>query len=229
MADESKPKSGGGCLTKLVTTIVFAAALGLGVALVFAVLPQEYPDAGGGEVSKRDLKLVLKNSVERGYAVTIEEQEVNQWLARVLEAKQGGVLGGQVELKRVWVRLGDGVGEVVMEREAFGRRFTVSMFLAVEQTEEDGKVRTQVHLHGGQFTDAVQRPMRGGRFGRLVVPQGFLILVLPAFQELADQFDEEIRYGFEEMSRISIEEGKLVLDPRNPAMEMKGLLPGTTY
>jgi hypothetical protein len=47
-----------------------------------------------------------------------------------------------------------------------------------------------------------------------VVPQGFLMLVVPAYEQLAGIYQEEIHLAFEEMSRIRIEPNRLVLDPR---------------
>jgi hypothetical protein len=61
--------------------------------------------------------------------------------------------------------------------------------------------------------------------GNLVVPQGFLILVMPAYEKLAALFSEEIDLAFREMSRIKIEKNQLVLDPRDPADS--GMIPQT--
>jgi hypothetical protein len=127
------------------------------------------------------------------------------------------LLAGVVSLERVWVRLTDGQAELVMERKILGRPFTVSMFLQIEQTQSIRKIGTEVLLHGGPYHELLPRPTRGGRFGKLVMPQGFLIMVLPAYQKLAAVFTEEIHLGFEEMARITIEKKLLVLNPRAPS------------
>ena len=90
------------------------------------------------------------------------------------------------------------------------------MFLQVEQTETAKGLSTQIHLHGGGFHEMVPVPTRGGRFGRLTVPQGFLIMVMPDFRKIAGLFETEIKLGFEDMSRIRIEDKRLTLDPRKP-------------
>ena len=72
-----------------------------------------------------------------------------------------------------------------MERKIMGRPFTVSMFLRVEQLQGSKGVKTEVHLHGGAYHESLPKPPRGGRFGKLVVPQGFLLLVMPAYEKLA--------------------------------------------
>lgn len=223
MAEPSKPKSGGGCLGKLFFLILLVAACGLGAAVFFITQPQDLSDVGGygpmanRKTPARDLKVVLRNSLDRGYPVTLTETEINQWLGRTLLAKQGGLLADQVALERVWVRMEPGVAEVIMERRFMGQPFTVSMFLQVEQLQGPKGVRTEVLMHGGPFHESVPKPLRGGRFGQLVVPQGFLLLVMPAYQKLAAVFRDEIHLGFEEMSRINIGKNRLVLNPREPS------------
>ena len=228
MADASKSKSGGGCLGKLLFLFLLAGAGGLGAALFFIAQPQDLTDIGGyGAAGKpaplRDIKAVLKSSIDRGYPVTLTETEINQWLGRTLSVKQGGLLAEQVSLKGVWVRLEDGYAEVVMERSVMGKPFTVSMFLQIQQLQGPRGVRTEVLLHGGPYHETVPNPPKGGRFGKLVVPQGFLLLLMPAYEKLAAVFPEEIRLGFEEMARIRIENDRLVLDPRASAGDPAGL------
>lgn len=228
MAEPSKPKSGGGCLGKLVMLILLGGVLGLGSAMFFIVQPQDLTDIGGyGPSAKgnpaREMKVVLKNSVDRGYPVTLTELEINQWLGRTLETKQGGLLAGQASLDRVWVRLLDGYAEVVMERKILGQPFTVSMFLRVEQLQGPRGVMTQIHMDGGPYHANVPKPPKGGRFGKLVVPQGFLLLVKPAYEKLVPVLQEEITLGFEEMARIKIEKNRLVLNPRDPSSDPMGL------
>ncbi len=228
MADSSKSKSGGGCLGKFLFLVVLLSAGMLGCALFFITRPQDLTDIGGyGPQGKaapvRDLKTVLKNSVTRGYPVTLTEAEINQWLGRTLTTKQGGLLAANVTLDRVWIRLEDGHAEVVMERRIMNHPFTVSMFLQVAQTESVKGLHTEIQLHGGPYHESLPKPPRGGRFGRLVVPQGFLLLVMPAYRNLAALFQEEIHLGFEEMARIKIEKNRLVLDPRIPGADASGL------
>jgi hypothetical protein len=114
------------------------------------------------------------------------------------------------------VRLRAGVAEVIIERDVAGYPLTTSMFLQVEQTESAEGISTQIHLHGGGFHELAPIPARGGRFGQLTVPQGFLIMVMPDFRKIADLFETEIDLGFQRMARIKIEDKRLVLDPKEP-------------
>jgi hypothetical protein len=89
------------------------------------------------------------------------------------------------------------------------------MFVSIDCTEEAGRNQKQVHLHSGPYHENLPRPVRGGRFGQLVVPQGFLIFVMPSFQQLAKEFSKEIKLGFEEMSSTRFEKRRLILHPRD--------------
>lgn len=219
MAEPKQPKSSGGCLSKLLILPLLAAAIGLGTAVFFVVQPQDLTDLGGyGPTAKaapvRDMKVVLKNAIDRGYPLNLSEAEINQWLGHTLVTRQGGFLEGKVTLERIWVRLEEGRAEVIMERNLLGQPFTVSMYLQVERMEGPKGPMTEIRLHGGPYHPDFPDPPEGGRFGKLVVPQGFLLLVMPAYEKLAALFPEEIELGLREMSRIKIEKGHVVLDPR---------------
>lgn len=221
MADSTQSTSGGGCFSKLIFLILLVAAGGLGAAIFAVVDPQDLSDLRSPAptakaVPVREMKVVLKNSIDRGYPLTLQEAEINQWLARTLTTKQGGFLEGKVTFDRVWVRLEEGLAEVIMERHFLGKPFTVSMYLQVERREGPQGTFTEIQMHGGPYHADFPKPPRGGRFGNLVVPQGFLILVMPAFEKLAAVFPEEIELGLREMSRITLEKGHVVLDPREP-------------
>ena len=218
---EKPQKSGGGCiglLVKLLIVIFFAA---LGAAVFFIAQPQELTDVGGygpagALAQRRDLKSTIQSSVDRGYELTLSEDDINGYLTHTLAAKQGGLLGNNVTLDGAWVRLEDGRMEVVIERRIFGHPLTISTYLQISQTiSPTGTTNTEGVLHGGPYIKDL--PLnRGGRFGQLVVPQGFLLMVLPAFQKLAEAYKDELDLAFGHMARIRIEKEKLILDPRAP-------------
>ncbi len=221
--EDEKPKKGG-CLGKLFGLLAFALIAGLAVAVYFISQPQDLTDIGGyAPAAKapasppRDMEAVLRKSIEGDYSVTLSETELNDWLGRELKLRQGGELAPWVTLKRVWVRLRDGVAEIIIEREVAGHPLTVSMFIQVEQTEKAGVHTTEIQLHGGSFHRDVPKPTRGGRFGRLTVPQGFLILVIQDFKNVAQAFGTEIDLGFKRMARIRIGDKRIMLDPNQPS------------
>lgn len=221
--DQSKQskaaRSGGGCFSKLFFLLLLAALVGLGAAVWYACQPQDLSDLESGvqaSGSNRDLKEVLQSSIDRGFPLTLSEGEINHWLGRTLVAQQEGGLAGKFTLDRVWVRLEDDRAEVIMQRGVLGHPFTVSMYVQIQKIEDArGKV-LDIRPQGGPYHPDLPHPPKGGRFGQLVVPQGFLHLVLPAYLKLAKVFPEEIELAFSRMSRVSLKKGRLVLDPREP-------------
>ena len=219
MDDPTSQNSRGGCFSKLAFLFLITAIAGFTVVLYHVAQPQDLSDlerVDPGAPVGRDLNVVLKNAIDRGYPVTLSEAEINQWLARTLVTKQGGLFEDKITLDRVWIRLTEGGAEVVMQRSFWGRPFTTSMYVQIERMEGPDGVGTEVRLHGDPFHDDWPRPPRGGRLGQLVVPQGFLLLVMPSYQKLAAVFPREIKLAFQEMARVEIQKGKLVLDPREP-------------
>lgn len=228
MSNESTTRSGDGGLHRLLVSIVVTGCVALGLALAFIPQAQDLSDIGGYTTAAqggptRDLRPALQSALARQHELTLSETEINQWLGRTLVAKQSGGFANAVTLERVWVRLLDGYAEVVIARKILGLPFTVSMFLQVAKTQESNGTLTEVLLHGGPYAPSLPSvPLRGGRFGKLVVPQGFLLLVMPAYARLADVFRDEIHLGFEEMAHVKIAKGSLVMDPRERETDTSG-------
>ena len=229
MADEKQesPKRRGSCLGKLVSLFTFAGVAGLGVAVWFIFQPQDLSDLKGTSpvsasgAKARDLRQVLKNAVHQSFPLSLTEEEINLYLKQSLAAKQGGLLEKFVTLDDVRVRLEKERAEVIIVRSVMGRPMTTSMYFRVEQVIElNDRAVTNVMRNGGTYfpqmpdSPIAQKLMKGGRFGQLVVPQGFSHLVLPSFGKLAGVYKTELSSAFEEMARITIEDGTLVLDPR---------------
>jgi len=153
----------------------------------------------------RDVGKVLDAALKGGHTATITEKEINNYILRTLKLEQDGAFKDYVELKGVWVRLEDGVAEVIIERELMGkRRHTLAMRLSIVQTVgADGQVGTEI------------KPV-AGRFGRTRVPQGYLHLVLESFESLGRGYGGELdilKKMFRGMTRVTIGDGELVLTP----------------
>ena len=237
MAEERQdpPKPRGSCLGKLASLITFAGVLGLGVAVFYITQPQDLSDLKGTSPASatartRDLNQVIKNAVHQNFPLNLTEEEINLYLKQSLVAKQGGALEKFVTLDSVRVRLEKDRAEVIIVRSVMGRPMTISMFFRVEQTVEvNDTAMTHIIRDGGTFfpfipdSPLAQRVAKGGRFGQLVVPAGFLkVLALPSFEKLAEVYQEELDNAFRQMARIRIEDGKLVLDPRPNSSALPG-------
>lgn len=224
------PPRRSGCLGVIGYTAMLLIVLGLIAVLITAFLPQQLDDIDGyGEKSgtSRDLKVVMQNSLDRDYPLTLTEEEINGYLAKTLKLQQGGALAQSAKLSGIWVRLEDGRAEVVLERKIFGRTQTVSMYLQVERMEQpDGTLVTEISRHGGaMFPNFAPKPRLGGRIGRLSIPEGYLRLVLPAFEQVAAALSQESDLALQRMSRVRIENNKLILQPSPEQNPAEGVLP----
>lgn len=190
----------------------------LAISLFLVMQPQPMHDIDGMDPAAgtgRDVSTVLRESQQRQTTATLTEEEINLWLARTVEANQGGILGMSLKFERVAVRLSEELVEVVMVRELAGRPFTVSMFISVVQNRDGDRLDTEVNLHAGS-SRKLPPVLNGGRFGRLIVPQGFLRMIRPSYITLAEALREELDNGFTDMTVIKIEDKKITLDPRKP-------------
>ena len=115
-------------------------------------------------------------------------------------------------------RLREGEAEVVIERSFLGLKSTHSMFVQVLVEADAARSSKQVVLHGGPIAETFPALKRGGRFGRLTVPQGYLYLVRPTFFQLGEVYGKELEMAFRKMHDIRLEDGQLVLVPRQAMM-----------
>ena len=224
MSKGSHNESGGSFLGKLIGLLMFVVTVCFAIVLFYVFQAQDLSDieGNGGEVvlgSSRDLTAVLEKAIEGQYSVVLTEEEMNRMLQETLELKQAGKLASWVSIKSVLVRLEDGYAEVILVRDVAGREFTQSIFVQVQQAEDQKGLHTEVYLHGGAYHEGVPSLTKGGRFGKMVVPQGFLMLVMPDFQKIAEALEPEIKLAFRDMARYEIEEGRVTLDPRLPSRE----------
>jgi hypothetical protein len=221
MSEAKKTRFLGGCFSKLLFLVLLAVLGGMGAGLWFALQPQDMGDLGGhGPAMRatppRDMKAVLQNAIDRNYAVTLSEAEINQWLASTLEMRQGGVLAKDIKLEHFRVRLEQDRAELILMRTVFGKPFSVSMYFKVNKELSGREIITTFNPSGGRFLKDYQFPQKGGRLGQLVVPQGFLHLLMPSYSKIAALYEEEIELAFTRMQRVRFEEDRLVLDPREP-------------
>lgn len=236
--EEKAPKAKGGCVARLASLFLLLVVAGLAAALYQISQPQDLTDIAGrgaGAVGKpsRDLKAVLASALKGDYELTLTEQDINLYLRDTLKMKQGGLLADEASLDEVAVRLEGDHAEIIMVRTVAGHPFTVSMYVRVVQSElPNGNILKEVVRSRGPYHESIKRPNVGGRFGKLPMPEGFLLLVMPSFEKLAAVFRDEDagrpnkELDFvEEMARFSIVDGKLVLDPRPNVLEIP--LPGS--
>lgn len=220
MPDDSPSKPRGSCFGKLVSFLTFAGVAAMGAAVWFMWQPQDLADvkgAGPTPSGKRapDLMTAMKNSLKGGYAMTINEEDLNLYLKQVLVTRQDGFLSKYVTLDGVCVRLEEERAEVILQRRVFGRPMTTSMYIQfIHNIALDGKIEREIAPHGGLYHKDLPYPLyKGGRFGKVEVPQGFLYLIKPTIDQLGVALKPEFSEGLEGMGRITLQKGKLLLNP----------------
>ena len=111
------------------------------------------------------------------------------------------------------MRLQEDVDEVIIEREVWGKRHTISMLLEPEQTaQEDGGINTTVS--------------RGkGKWGRAKVLNGFMLLTNSSFASLREAYAAETQQiwdMFRGRFQIKVSDGVLELSPPDePSLKPK--------
>ena len=125
---KSEKKKKGGCFKFFVLLILMAGVGLLGFLTYRTFEPQDLSDIDGYRAERslipppgRHVGNVLVEAQKGGLPVRITEREINHYLIRTLKMRQGGLLADYVELQGVWVRLEDGVAEVIIEREIDGQ------------------------------------------------------------------------------------------------------------
>ncbi|MGJ8695295.1 MAG: hypothetical protein ACSHYF_03195 [Verrucomicrobiaceae bacterium] len=213
----------GKTLKRLFLLVAFLLVAGLGLGVYLSFQPQDLTTLAGYAEDDRDERVtdvpgLIEIAAKNRQPVTISERQINSWLAANLKVKQEGTFADDAELKGVWVRLDEeegGRAEIIVERVAYGRVHTSSMYLRFQRKKkEDESYTTTVSKEGGRFLGAV---LIGGRFGKLKVPQGFLLFTQDAYKTLGGLFEEEYRYISEEIitkggGRIVFEDKKMRID-----------------
>lgn len=211
------PAPSNGCLLRLAALFMTLVCAALLVAVAFAFSPQDTSDLNQKKSttssSQRDITQVLKESSERSLAVTISQNEVNQWLKKQVVAKQKGLLASHSRISDIAFRFEENLAEIVTTREIFGKNFTFSTYFSIDPIETPDGTSMEIKLHGGQFHPSMNSPLLGGRFGKLKVPQGFTTLMLPEYRALCRAFEPELEYVTQKMVRIKIKKHAIELDP----------------
>lgn len=210
MAERSKRFQAAVLLLALALLIFLFTAIGL------SFLPQDLSDLegrkedGSAEAPGRNIQRVMENAAEKGIKVTLTEEEVNQWLANQIVGTQEGALKSTVAYGGTWMRLRDGSVDIIFEREAFERLHTIAMNVEVEQLIE-GNDRMSSNIH-----------IKHGRLGQMPVPEGYLLLVMSSYKQLAATMVEEVnslKSMLEGKATIEFQEGKVIFTPRSTSSD----------
>ena len=201
-----------------VGSLPLGAAIGL-LALV-SFDPQDLSDVDGYVEDSSavipggpNLANLLENAARNKNGVRLTEEQINNYIRRTLKFEQGGWFESFVTARGVWVRLQENIVEVIIEREVWGKRHTISMLLEPEQTaQEDGGINTTVSREKGKW-------------GRAKVLNGFMLLTNSSFVSLREAYGAETQQiwdMFRGRFQIKVSDGVLELSPPDePSLKPK--------
>ena len=145
------------------------------------------------------LKERLATALRSNIPISFREQEVNAWLAHRLEIRQTGFLAHLVEVKGVWVELRKDEIELIIERKLpNAQNHVTSLFMSFERSKTGYSIaRHSCHI------------------GQVRLPGGFARLLMPAYQNMAAELEDELQpYYKHQIFDVRVEEGVITFDPR---------------
>lgn len=206
----------------LVATLLFLAFTG---GLIFVVVrmwqPQDLKDIAGytDKGASRDLSLLIRNA--NGAPVSFTEGELNRYLRDTCRMRQTGIFSIIAHAQGVAVRVHNGYAELVIDRLVGSNMHqTTAVNLSFHQKNEHGRPVLKIDFQGG--APLLGRMPRGGRIGRVGVPQRHIQVLKPALETLLTCYPdivaamEEHGYCPHFEQGANQQEGRITLVPYSP-------------
>lgn len=143
----------------------------------------------------------LQIAIKGNYPLTFREEEINAWLGKRLQVRQDASLAPFVKVRGVWVDFKEDQIEIIIERELhWGQLHVTSLFMKFERSDRGFRITR----HACQI-------------GQVRLSGGFVRLIMPAFENLAKELEDELKpYYHNRIFDVRVENGKITLDPRRP-------------
>lgn len=161
--------------------------------------PQSLNDVAGyqDQGNSRDLSVMLKNA--NGAEVSFTEGELNRYLRDTCRMRQTGLFSLIAHVQGVAVRCQDGYVEIVVDRIIGANMHqTTAVNLTFRQETDHGRPVLKIDFHGGE--PLYGSMPRGGKIGRVGVPQRHMEMLKPALETLLDCYPEIVslveEYGY---------------------------------
>lgn len=220
----------GSTIVKFIVYLVVLGALGfIGLSVTFAWLPRNVVVASSDGVAVTgksvDLMKRMQAAIDEEYTVTITESEVNDYLAEKVQIAQSSLVGEFVTIESVQAELQEGMIDITIERsfdlpgnerEDGSKRVPVLPF--IHTCSMQLKIYSEEPGSDAEGTSVVEFP--GGYLGQTQLPGLLVTIVKPSFDVLADALAQEIELGFHNMTKVTVSDGVIELDPRLPDQEL---------
>ena len=216
----------------LIGNLIFLLTIAILAAIAWLVYsswcPQQTDDLPGFRQRENapDIPRILKQAINRDASVSFSEEDINRYLASSIHPQQHGALAIFATNPAAGIRLhggkerpdgtiGEGYMEIIIERyTGIDSRQTISLFLTPFQSLDPHNymaVQTRFEFYNDETLPGGIHV--GGTIGSLSVPQGYMIFLLPAFENLLQAYLPLIHMIEESGMGIHISKGRLNLTP----------------
>jgi len=149
----------------------------------------------------------LKNAIAANQPVTFTEREVNVWLRHRLQVKQAGMLEEYAKITGGWVNFTKDEVEIIIERKLDKPRdmtHVVSLIMSFKTVDNGFVIRRD-----------------SSTVGQVRVPGGFARLIMPSYQKMVEELEDELllyknEKGKYQIHNVVVKDGMITLDPRRP-------------
>lgn len=214
--EEKKEQTPVSVLGNMIFLLTLSFILGIGWLVWQTWVPQDLTQLPGYRKAEEapDIPDLLHKADKSNSVLTFTESDVNRYLASTLKASQNGVLSPFARPSGVGIRFHDDFMEVILERHVLSDvKQTVSMFISIRQ-EEKGPGQLPVtsieFCEGGKKNHYVNW---GGTLGSITVPQGYMIFLRPAFENLATAYKDFLSSLIDSGRLIQFSDGHVDLVP----------------
>lgn len=175
-------------------TVVTFAILLVGCFFVYLTWePQDMSDIEGYRQADAapDIPNLLYKASKQNSTLTLSEADINRYLAKTLKISQQGLSATVSRPHGVGIRLHDGFLEVILERQIFDRfTQTISMYLTIQTVIDENSPHPQIRVDFSGGEPLSFNVLCGGKIGMVPVPQGYMILLRPALENLAQCYSD---------------------------------------
>lgn len=203
-------------LGNLIFIGTLAVIAGIGWTVARTWIPQDLSTLPGYKQSGGEANIpeLLRQAVKKNVALTLTEEDVNKYIASTLKASQQGILSPIAKPNGVGIKFHDGYMEIIIERQIASRYLqTVSLFVTVIQEENPSSPLPVTRLEYRENNEQPSYVEKGGTLGRVSVPQGYMILLMPAFENLADAYQDFLSSIIDNGRIIRISKGHIDFMP----------------
>ena len=214
--EEKKKHSSVSVLGNMIFLLTLSFLLGIGWLVYQTWIPQDLSSLPGYRKVEQSPNIpeLLHKADKSNSVLTLSESDVNRYLASTLKASQNGVLSPFARPLGVGIRFHDQFMEVVLERNTLSdKKQTVSMFITIRQEEKGAGQPPLTRIEFCEGNKNGQYVKWGGKLGSLTVPQGYMIFLRPAFENLATAYKDFLSSLIDSGRLIQFSNGHVDLIP----------------